>query len=99
MQQDKRPSNRTCVSLRLSGVPEGVQCQARPVEVDSNGATVETDQPVEFPGTSGDTFVKVPATGYVNANRRLRVEVTHHGADGTVPSVITGKARFQVWER
>lgn len=90
------------ISLRLTGVPHDVELQARAIEVtEKNGefAVVERGHPVEFTGSGGDTFVTLPATGYVGADRRLRVEVTHFGGDDVHPTVTGGKVRIQVWER
>ncbi|MBB4931833.1 hypothetical protein F4561_002653 [Lipingzhangella halophila] len=90
------------VSLRLTDVPKGVECQARMVEVHNDGESwvvVERDAPVEFEGTNGDTFVTIPAAGFVNDDRRLRVEVVHYADQDVTPRVIAGKVRLQVWER
>ncbi|MFB8763851.1 N-acetylmuramoyl-L-alanine amidase [Nocardiopsis alba] len=94
------------VSLRLSDIPKGTECQARAIEVrkqsDGSYATVDRDDPVEFSGTGGDTFVHIPVAGYVPDGDKLRVEVTHFGGDQVDddpeldPRVIAGKARLFV---
>lgn len=89
------------VSLRLKGVPPGASCQARIVEVHESGGKykdVKHDEPVEFPGTGGDTYVHVPAVGYVAKGDKIRVEVAYYGDKTVKPEVIGGEVRLSVWE-
>lgn len=93
------------VTLRLNGLPQGVEGQARLIEVDANKgsggehAVREREYPTEFNGSGGDTFVTIPACGYVNRGRKLRVEVTHFGGEDVRPTVVGAQVRLRVSER
>ncbi|MCF6522374.1 hypothetical protein [Streptomyces sp. JJ36] len=85
------------VYLRVSGLPEGATLQARLVEDDEDGRTVQHHPIGEGTGSSGSTFYAFPVTGYVGRGRRVKLEVTHFGEG----EVTFGKCylKLLVWDR
>lgn len=88
------------VCIRITGLPKGVQGQARMVYTDAKSNKVlAVEDPGEFVGSDGDTFYKLPVDGYVPKGAKGRVEVmTMHDASAK-PEVVGSKlVRVRVWQ-
>lgn len=97
------------IYLRVTGLPKGVEGQVRCLYTDAKTNAVLATCPVqEFEGSTGDTFVKCDATGYVPKNAKLRVELVQYGPEEistdpnlppvpVTPTVIGGQVRLMAW--
>lgn len=99
------------VYLRVTGLPKGVEGQARCVYVDAQTSKVVAHCPIsEFEGSTGDTFVALGATGFVPKGAKLRVELVQYGPAEVpnedpnqppvtvTPKVVGGQVRIMAWE-
>jgi hypothetical protein len=85
------------VKLQITGLPRDVQGQARVIYIDAKtNAFKHAEFPVEFRGSDGDTYVTVPADGYVPKGQKARIEVATWHAATVHPQVIAGRVRLFV---
>jgi hypothetical protein len=87
------------LSLRITGLPKGVEGQIRAIYVDGKTNAVQSYCDIdEFDGSDGDTFIKTPVDGYVPTGQKLRVELVVYGAGDTKPRVVAGQVRLHAKE-
>jgi hypothetical protein len=84
------------ISLRIKDLPKGTEGQIRCVYLDNSGKELAYCDIEEFVGSSGDTFVKTPVSGYVPSGQKMRVEVVTYGDPNAnpKPTVIAGWVRL-----
>jgi hypothetical protein len=83
------------ICIRIRDLPKGAEGQVRCYYVDMDNKAVAHCYIQEFVGSSGDTFVTLPATGKVVKGQKARVQVIHFEPDAT-PSVVEGYVRLHL---
>lgn len=81
--------------LRFTDLAAGATVQARLVEDDDSGKTVQVHPIGEQTGSEGDTFYAFPITGYVAKGRRVKLQVAQFS--GTSCTVADSYLKALVW--
>lgn len=86
------------IRLQIAGLPLSVPGQIRVLYTDAktNAPKMRDPLPTEFVGSDGDTFVTLPADGFVPTGQKCRVEVVHFGPATVQARVIAGRVRLFV---
>ncbi|KNE80327.1 MULTISPECIES: N-acetylmuramoyl-L-alanine amidase [Streptomyces] len=82
-------------SIRVRGLTPGRELQARIVEDDASGDTVQHHPIGETAGTAGSTFLAFPFSGKARKDRKIKLQIAHYGEEPV--TVEKSYLKAQVW--